>query len=289
MFSGSTMMACLLLAANAGEPEVPPLYWPSNRLAFPVTLERPREEISKIVLSISDDNGKTWNTCWEGPPPPDKGNIPVSVPKDGAYCFSVATVYKQGDTVPPQPAIGRKIIFDSTKPDIHLQAWRNNDKIAFKWEIHEANPNKPTLKLEYQMVDGTDDRWYQAPIVHADFNGQESFVVPSQGAVKLRMTLSDLAKHVGVGEAAVPALGSSVVPAIASDLHPPEPYRPTPPPLGARRRRSLLPKRCPVPVMASTGPTAAKSGQDPAPQSGIRRRTMWPIRAGQRRRLPFHR
>ncbi len=231
MFSGSTIMACLLLAANAGEPEVPPLYWPSNRLAFPVNLERPREEISKIVLSISDDGGKTWSTCWEGPPPPDK-KIPVSVPKDGCYCFSVATVYKQGDTVPPQPAIGRKIIFDSTKPDIHLKAWRDNDKIVFNWDIHEANPNKPTLKLEYQMADGTNDQWYKAPIVHAGFKGEESFVVPSQGAVKLRMTLTDLANNVGVGDAAVPAVGSSVVPATAGDLHPPEPYRPTPPPIG---------------------------------------------------------
>lgn len=207
MYSGSTILACLLLAANAGAPEVPVTYWNARDFAIPLRIDR-RDDVRDVLLYMSQNEGKDWKLLFQGPPDRDKESYSFTAPSDGVYCFGVAITNRQGKQEPAhvsQIAVAQKVIVDTTNPRIVLKAERREDKIVFKWEIDEVNPDKKSLKLEYKMAEGTTDQVYEIVIKRPDFRGEESFPAPSAGAIKLHLTLSDLAHNVGTGDAFVPA------------------------------------------------------------------------------------
>jgi hypothetical protein len=215
MYFGSTIMACLLMAANPGGAPDVPAYLNTPMFSIPLRIQNERRnDIKEVLLYLSRDKGLTWV-----PLPGNKlgeASVPYRAPADGLYLFKVATVFKSGQREPAdiaQGPVGLKIVVDTVKPDIRLSARREGGEIVAQWSIDELNPDPENLILEYQSAEaGPTDPWFPVliPVEKREGKGEQSFPAPIGGVgVKVRLSLTDMAKNVGKAEAVVASLHTS--------------------------------------------------------------------------------
>ena len=244
MTLGAMTWTCLLLAAGAAQPDV----WHMNQRAFQIPIRfdaQRRAEIRELDLYVSHDQGQTWN--MEGKATPEKEFFPYTAKDDGPYWFTVAIIDQKGRQEPANiltAPVGQRIMVDTVKPEIELNADRQGEEIRVSWRITELHPNPSTLKLEYGETEN--GPWTSLPITPGP-TGEAKFSNPS--AVVVRIQMQDMAENLGQAIKQVAAAGGLAL-------------TPPPPPAGGPLRRRLRPAAAPQPSAAAVrsppSPTAAR-------------------------------
>ena len=121
--------------------------------------------------------------------------------------------------------VGQRILVDTVKPDIELNANRQGDEIRVSWRITELHPNPGTLRLEYSET--AEGPWTSLPITPGP-TGEAKFTNPA--AVVVRLQMQDMAENLGQTVKQVAASTRSVAFAPPAPLSPPAPLVPPPPP-----------------------------------------------------------
>ncbi len=221
MTLGAMTWTCLLLAAGAAQPDV----WNMNQKAFQIPIRfdaQRRAEIRELDLYVSHDQGQTWN--MEGKATPEKEFFPYTAKEDGAYWFTVAIIDQKGRQEPVNiltAPVGQRIMVDTVKPEIELNADRRGDEIQVSWRITELHPNPSTLRLEYGETEN--GPWTSLPITPGP-TGEAKFSNPS--AVVVRVQMQDMAENLGQAVKQVAAANGG--PALTSPAPPTVPPPPTP-------------------------------------------------------------
>jgi hypothetical protein len=231
MTLGAMTWTCLLLAAGAAQPDV----WNMNQNRFQIPIRfdaQRRAEIRELDLYVSHDQGQTWN--MEGKATPDKEFFPYTAKDDGPYWFTVAIIDLKGRQEPANimtAPVGQRIMVDTVKPQIELNADRQGEEIRVSWRITELHPNPATLKLEYgETAEGP---WTSLPITPGP-TGEAKFVNPA--AVIVRIQMQDMAENVGQAVKQVAAVVGNVA------------FAPPSPP-------AVIPPPSPTPIVAPPLPT----------------------------------
>jgi hypothetical protein len=211
MVTGTLTMACLVVAASVGAPDAVHL----NQRSFQIPLrieESRRAEIKQLILWASLDGGKAWDQV--ATVTPDKEGFNYYAQADGLYLFKVQVEDQQGIKQPGdiyKAPVGQRIMVDTVRPQVQITAAdRQGDEIAVRWEIHEDNPDLPSLKLEYRTADAPADVWTPVNLTPA-MASQAAFKVSSPAAVTVRLQFADLAGNNSTGTAEVPATGAATV------------------------------------------------------------------------------
>jgi hypothetical protein len=202
---GTVLWACVTLAVPAGAPET--TYFNQRGFKIPVRLSNERRaEIQKLILYVSKDQGKSWE-CQERADPNTNAFIYMAQ-ADGTFWFTIATVNARGEETPRDVLTsppGQKVVVDTVKPVLRLQAERRGEEVALSWNIEEDNPDLTSLQGEYQTPEG---RSFPIAVV-PDRQGQTTFRPGTAGDVTVRMKLKDRAGNEGEGVATVTPGGSA--------------------------------------------------------------------------------
>jgi hypothetical protein len=235
MSTGSLTLALLLLAVDAGAPEV----WHMNspKFGIPITINQERKaDIRELVLYVSKDKGHSWEPVERKTP--DQKEFAYHAPSDGMDFFSVAIVNQRGVQEPADVSkepIGQKIVVDCTRPVIQLSTGeRHGEEVAVKWQIWEDNPDPSTLKLEYRPADNPAAPWTPVPVTPGP-TGQGMVRQLGNSPVCVRLSVKDLAGNEGIGKLDIAApVGPSVPPGTSTAGAAPV----------LRRRRAARPRSC---------------------------------------------
>jgi hypothetical protein len=194
MAAATWAMACVLLAANAAPPDV--FYINRRDMLIPPGVIDPRRlpEIKEFVLYQLAPDNRTWQVC--GRAAPETKGIPFTAYDDGTYYFKLALMNSRTNKQEPEDIYRagevHRIVVDTVPPVLRLvSAERQGDEVAVRWEVQEANPDWPSLRLEYLPTQG--GLWSVAP-VDAPQSGQATFRA-SGPVVAVRMAMRDLAKN----------------------------------------------------------------------------------------------
>jgi hypothetical protein len=191
-----------------------------NERSFNVPFKVKTNQIQEVILNESVDQGRSWNQKAVAAPneDPKKNRFIVNVPADGIYWYSLTVVDLNNRREPADPSKATdimKVLVDTKRPDIRLNAARQGDGIVADWNIQEENPNLSTFKLEYHTADMSADRWVIVDL-KAQLIGSASFKPAGTAAVTVRLSMMDLAKNAGSDQvevaAAAPPIGVPVPP-----------------------------------------------------------------------------
>jgi hypothetical protein len=263
---GILLLSGLLSAAQPATDEIVPL----NERGFNVPFKIKNNLIQEVILFESVDQGRSWNQKAVKPPSDDpvKNAFVVNVPADGVYWYSLTVVDRNNvrDPVHPSKAVEiMKVLVDTKRPDVRLNASRQGEMVVAEWNIQEENPKLSTFKLEYRTADMPADRWVVVDTT-PQLVGRAGFKPAGTAAVTVRLSMLDLAKNSGgdqveVGAAVqpigvpVPPANSSVTPANDGGVGSPFQARPA---AGTREHAPTVPDAL-EPITGSGGPVPPKS------------------------------
>lgn len=167
------------------------------------------ERLHELLLFASEDRGATWKQIAQAPP--TESGFAFHAPRDGEYWFSILTVDRQRVREPQTPQ-GRppqnKILVDTVRPQVRMEAYERGDALEVVWEVKEENPGSDPIKLTYGPLD---EPTRGGTVVLSD----DASKPPHAGKVMLRpdravpqlvrLAVKDRAGNVGVGEMQLPA------------------------------------------------------------------------------------
>src|SRR5437016_5249326 len=117
----------VMTALLSGAPDGDDVYHVNMReFTIPIRV-RPekKHEVSELLLYMSRDKGQTWELYSRAAP--DKTGFSFHAAGDGLFYFSIAVRDRSGKQDPPdvyRAPVGQKILIDTKKPDLHLDAQR---------------------------------------------------------------------------------------------------------------------------------------------------------------------
>src|SRR5262249_27962813 len=117
-------------------------------------------QVREVILFESADQGRQWNQRAVNPP--TTKTFSVTVPNDGWYWYAISTVDHKGDRHPSDPSKAMKlmkVLVDTKKPDVRLNAARQGEGVVAEWSIQEENPKLATFRLEYRTADMPAGQW----------------------------------------------------------------------------------------------------------------------------------
>jgi hypothetical protein len=202
-----TVASLLLLGQARGDVPV------SNQRGFQIPLDiepAVRQQLKEIRLFVSRDQGKSWDQRESAKP--EQNGFVFHANEDGLYWFRVAAVDLQGrqepeDLLKSPPESIQKMLIDTIRPLVRVNAYRQGDEVSVSWEIAEANPDLNSLKMEYHTLDNP-AQWATVPL-NPNLKGDTRFRPPSAAALEVRIELKDRAGNRGVGN--VEVSGSTAV------------------------------------------------------------------------------
>jgi hypothetical protein len=197
--------ACLMLAVSAPGSADDVVYINQRGFTIPIrVLPERRAEVRELVLYLSRDQGRTWETHARSAP--DKKGFDFFANGDGMHYFSIAVVDQKGKQDPPDPynaPVGQKICIDTVKPQVKIvTAQRFSDEVQLAWEIREDYPEWTSLRLEYKVGEGPGSPWTPLNIEPGE-RGNLRFRPGQPGPVTVRLSLRDRAQNDGVDERVV--------------------------------------------------------------------------------------
>jgi hypothetical protein len=266
MTLGAMTWTCLLLAAGAAQPDV----WNMNQRAFQIPIRfdaQRRAEIRELDLYVSHDQGQTWN--MEGKATPEKEFFPYTAKEDGPYWFTVAIIDQKGKQEPANiltAPVGQRIMVDTVKPEIELNADRQGEEVRVSWRITELHPNPSTLKLEYS--ESENGPWTSLPITPGP-TGEAKFSNPS--AVVVRAQMQDMAENLGQATKQAAAANGALAltpPPSPSPVVAPPPSPPTPVPPSPMGDSANWASRAAEPAPGSVASHSASTASAPPPPPG---------------------
>ncbi|HKB01737.1 MAG TPA: hypothetical protein VKD90_05935 [Gemmataceae bacterium] len=252
---GTVTLLGLLCAPGQAPADV--TTWNSPSMKIPIDYHpSKRGEIRELLLYVSSDQGQSWQQQATGTPERDSF-FNFNAPADGVYWFNMVVVDKAGrrepaDVFKAAPAL--KVLFDTKKPVVQIaSAQRVGDDVTVVWKVTEKNPDWSKFRLEYS-ANGT--TW--TPVqTRPELDGSTSFRVPAGTNVTVRVSLTDLAGH--MGEATAPVAGTAA--AVANSRSASDPIvpvqgtaDPAPPP--------VIGGTGPAPIAPPPSPPATDRGRD---------------------------
>ncbi len=170
--------------------------WPLNTPKFqiPIRVQQERkEEIKELVLYVSKNNGKTWEVHTRAKP--NQEAFSFAATEDGSHWFTIAIVDTKGRQEPPditKAQVGQKVLVDTKKPELKLNAHKNGEEIQVKWEVKDANADINSMKLECKIEGNDSNEWIPISIKPV-MDGSGTFKVQGAGMLSLRLQISDTA------------------------------------------------------------------------------------------------
>jgi hypothetical protein len=207
---------CVLLlalspsAAQPADPEPPSDYCPSREFRIP--FGTPDARVSKVVLYVSEDQGRTWTNRATAHPALGHKYFEFKAERDGWFWFAVQTVDGSGQAFPAridaQTSPNRKVCVDTVRPKVTLQAIpAPSGQAGVSWVIQDENlnnlkANKPgALQLEYRVA-GRDLNWTRVS-AESRVDGKAFWDVPTSAPLEVRLRAADDAGNLGEGTANV--------------------------------------------------------------------------------------
>lgn len=195
-----TLIMCAILSVGGGAAEVPSLN--TRQLKIPINFnpER-RDQIVGLQLWVSTDDGVKW---VPGPNAhPSQTEFVYAAPSDGVYWLTVQVTNTLGQkepadlrTVPPERIL--KVNLDTKLPAVRVEACeRGANGVAVSWHIDEPLPRTDSLRLEYRPADAGESAWVAVPIPNPLLAGQGFIANAPAGALKVRVSMADVAGNVG--------------------------------------------------------------------------------------------
>lgn len=245
-------VACTCMGLALGQAAGEPVLTNQRSLQIPVNFhDVQRAELRNIVLYSSSDQGRTWQQA--AVIAPTKNFFTFDAQADGTYWLQVAAIDKQGRQDPAniqQREPDLKIVMDTLKPLLRIVSpRREGDEVVLGWDAREDNPDWTSLRLEYQVKDGTAFGW-NAVNVQQGPTGQVRFRPSSPETLNVRLSLKDRAGNLGFVTEVVPgtagngtrvAGGPLSLPPTTGNPPPPVPARETPPPTFPGPRAEIPP------------------------------------------------
>ena len=124
------------------------IHWPRQDLAIPFELSPIGTPPAQLVLEVSEDSGKTWQSVAKADP--KQRQFQFQTQRDGAYSFRVKSLDLGGQVI-DQPGETMHIVIDSTKPtgQLLIDLDRKGDLQA-EFRIVESSLDHNSIRLEYQ-------------------------------------------------------------------------------------------------------------------------------------------
>jgi hypothetical protein len=183
---------------------------------FEIPIKINSNQIREVILFESVDQGKSWNQ--KAVNPPTNAAFFVNVTADGMYWYSLTIVDLNNQREPSDPSKAQrvmKVLVDTKRPEVRLNAARQGDVVVADWTIQEENPQLSTFKLEYHTADMPADRWVIVDTT-PQLTGRAGFKPAGTAALTVRLSISDMAKNAGSDQvevaAAAPLIGVPVPP-----------------------------------------------------------------------------
>ncbi len=193
-------------APGAAPPrEAPRIYQKQKSFRIPFNLSAAQKtRIKEVILLVSQDSGESWKPVSRT----DAGHPAFSfrAAHDGEYWFTVQT-RTVDDKVSPnldshvEPKM--KVIIDTVPPSLALEPDRRRGSTAsVRWEVKDEYLDLKSLVLEYQ-VEGV-GAWNRVPIARPKLIGSRTWDAGTAEAIKVRMSVADLAGNVTAAELNLP-------------------------------------------------------------------------------------
>lgn len=187
LFTGP--LAGLLILGFHGDEEK---HLSTPRFTIPVALASEHQtSFKELLLFVSNNRGKSWDLHSRIKPGQD--GFPFVAPSDGVYWFSVAVIDSKGNMEPRdiyKARVDQKIIVDTRKPDLILDAEQRGANAHLTWIAADENPELASMKMDL-LLEGTDQ---PIPIqINPNFKGSGHFPMPPNSSGKVRLTLQDKA------------------------------------------------------------------------------------------------
>lgn len=186
---------------------------PTPRFTIPVALAAERQaSVREVLLFYSTNRGKTWDL--HSRIKPGQEGFPFVASGDGSYWFSVAVIDSKGNMEPRdiyQARVDQKIIVDTRKPDLALEAEQRGEHTHLSWVAADEHTELATMKMDL-VLDGAPQ---PIPIhISPTHRGSGHFPLPPNTSGTVRLVLQDKAGNQSV---AVREVGK---PKLAHDHHP---------------------------------------------------------------------
>jgi hypothetical protein len=199
---GLASSSAAVLAEQGATPprEVPMIYQKQKSFRIPFNLSAAQKtRIKEVILLVSQDSGDSWNPVSRT----DAGHPAFSfrASHDGEYWFAVQTQTTDGKVSPMldsyvEPKM--KVVIDTVPPSLVLERDRRRGSTAsVRWEVKDEYLDPRSLSLEYQ-VEGV-GVWNRVPIARPKLIGSRTWDAGTAEALKVRMSVADLAGNVTSG------------------------------------------------------------------------------------------
>src|SRR3954447_3329925 len=185
------------LAVSSGRAQEDNVFY-SRQMTFriPFQVDPGDRRVQKVLLSVSEDNGRTFQPAGEAAPAAN--GFLFHARHDGWYYFGVQTRDQEGRLFPASlegAAPGLRVLVDTVPPDVvlrPLKASRPND-IGVEWDIRDDNLDLSTLTLHYRA----DKQDWVPRNIPRQLSGQFVWDPGFAGPVEVRLQVQDKAKNLG--------------------------------------------------------------------------------------------
>ncbi len=141
------------------------IYSSEPNLRIPIDLsESEVANVAKILIYVSQDEGKTWTKLSEHEP--TTKFVTYQGEADGKVCFDVAVIDKAGKH---QPALEQlkpnvKVVIDTTPPALSIKPIRSkSNKQGVRWEVRDSYSDTTTLALA--VFESSTGKWRNVSIM----------------------------------------------------------------------------------------------------------------------------
>jgi len=186
-----------VLAAPPGRAQEDKVFY-SQKTTFriPFEVDPGDRRVQKVLLSVSEDNGRTYQSAGEAGPA--AGGFLFRARHDGWYYFGVQTRDLEGRLHPPNLdgiAAGLRVLVDTVPPDVVLRALKSSrpNEIGVEWDIRDDNLDLNTLTLHYRAEK---QEWVPRNIPR-QLSGQFYWDPGAPGPIEVRLQVQDKAKNLG--------------------------------------------------------------------------------------------
>jgi hypothetical protein len=208
-----SFVAALLLipdvsAQNGSAPK--PFFFPRRTFSIPFSADD--RNVRQVKLYCSTNNGVNWE-LYSTASPGDRG-FSVRVDRDGTYAFAIQSIYSDGSVSPPrldqlQPQ--QIVVVDTEPPTIQLRSIspeslkNGNVKVGVEWDIHDANLDINSIRLEGRYTG--QNQWRPIQNKTLAIRGEDVWSLQPGYRMEVRMRAMDKA---GNANEATVTLGSTV-------------------------------------------------------------------------------
>lgn len=199
-FHGLLALASVSIAQNPQD-NAATYYSRDKNFLIPFKSPGVASKISKIMLHVSEDFGKTY--ALAGTAIPSQDQFLFRSPKDGWYWFAVQSQEVDGKMSPPNinlapPSL--KICVDSTPPQVTLRGILKDGVANVDWDIRDENLDLATMRLEFRGADGKE--W--VPLSAQQLaQGQHTWNPSGSSSIEVHLTIRDKAGNFGESKIAI--------------------------------------------------------------------------------------